>query len=166
MCCWCLGVYFLPPLYKSTRSYGGSCRNSSYDDKADTIIPPVVAINSIEIHHGNFIDSIQEIYTLLDGSLYEGTHMGGPGGETSTVTLSDNAIINRMNGSSFDTFLGQLSFYSTFQGTHFNLYGLYGLNIENSFDVSGNILGFYGYADYRSPICKDILCSIGLYIVV
>ena len=84
-----LGVYFLPPLYKSNSSYGGSCRNSSYDDKVDTIIPPVVAINSIVIHHRNFIDSIQANYTLLDGSLYEGTRIGGPGGEPSIVTLND-----------------------------------------------------------------------------
>ena len=125
-----------------------------------------MAINSIVIHHGNFIDSIQANYTLLDGSLYEGTHMGGPGGGPSTVTLNDNEIINRMNGSSFDTFLGQLSFDSTFQGTHFNLYGPYGLMMGNSFDVSRPILGFYGYADYSSGVPGDILCSIGLYIVI
>ena len=158
-----ISVHFLQPLSRSTSSYGGSCTNNFYDDKVDTIIPPVVAINSIVIHHGSLIDSIQASYTLLGGSLYEGTRMGGLGGETRTVTLIDNEIINRMNGSSFEMFLGQLSFYSTFQGTHFNSYGPYGSDMENSFDVSGNILGFYGYTDYHSGIPGDALCSIGVY---
>ena len=152
-----IAVYFLPPLIPYD---WGNCTNSSYDDKVDTIIPPVVAINSIVIHHGSLIDSIQANYTLLGGSFHEGTHIGRPGGETSTVTLIDNEIINQMNGSFFEVFLGQLSFHSTFQGTH----GPYGSEMENSFDVSGNILGFFGCTDYDSEV-EDILSSIGIYLL-
>ena len=63
-----------------------------------------MAINSIVIHHGSLISSIQEIYTLLNGSFHEGTRIGGPGGETSNVTLNDNEIINRISVSSFEIF--------------------------------------------------------------
>ena len=65
-----------------------------------------------------------------------------------------------MNGSLFEMFLGQLSFHSTFQGIH----GPYGSDMEKSFDVSGNILGFYGCTDYDSEV-GDILSSIGIYLL-
>ena len=159
-----LRVYYLPPLIRSNETFGGSCVNKYYDDNLDAIIPPVVGIKNITIHHGDLVDGIQATYILLGGGLYEGSNIGGRGGGSTTVTLNDNEEIYQMNATSFDLYLGQLTIHSRLQGT-LKTHGPYGIDVETSHEVSGVILGFYGYASFHPGVSGDVVCSIGIYTV-
>ena len=159
-----LSAYYLSPLIKSNETFGGSVRTYPFDDNVDAIIPPVVGIKSITVYHGGFVDSIQCTYIRYGGSIFEGEQHGGPGGGRTTVTLKENEVLYRLIAkTSGGTYLSQLTLYSIRQQNS-RMHGPFGGFFSgNSYEFSGNILGFYGYLEDYSA--GTAVSRIGVYTV-
>ena len=128
------GVYYLPRLIKLNETYGGTCMEHSFDDAVDRIIPPVVGIRSIKMHHILLVHAIQNTYELLGGSLHKGNLVGNISGCNSskvTVTLNNNDdIVYQVNTTvsrAFPKFLSGLTIL-----TRFMTYGLFQKGENNS----------------------------------
>ena len=160
-----IGVYYLPPLIRSNHTLGGTCSGTLHDDKVDSIIPPVVGISMIKIRRGYLLDSIQVTYLLLDGSLYRGSFIGGTGGRLTSIHLSRDEELYRIVVSPNGDFVGRVAFYSKIHETLNRSHGPYGTYNMNTTQLSGNILGFYGYSTYTALIRNDLVCRIGVYTV-
>ena len=159
-----IGVYYLPPLFKSNSTIGG-CFNTLHDDKVDSIIPPVVGISRIKIHHGTFLDGIQFTYLLLDGSLHRGNIIGGTGGNPTLLELfPEEEIYAAEVATSNDDIVGILSIFTRLNEST-RTRGPYGqYSNRNRMRVSGKILGFYGYSREWSSQ-THLLCRIGVYTI-
>ena len=160
-----IGVYYLPPLIRCDHTLGGRCPGTLHDDKVDSIIPPVVGISMIKIHHGYLLDSIQVTYLRLDGSLYRGSFIGGTGGSLTSIKLCRDEELYRIVVSPHGDFVGQVTFYSKSNETLNPPHGPYGIYNLSTTQLSGNILGFYGYSTYTGHIRNDLVCRIGVYTV-
>lgn len=77
-----------------TRSAGGS-GGSAF---SDTQIPFGARISEIRVNVGKLVDGIQAIYILPDGSVYEGPHYGGSGGNTQVFRLETNEYVTGISG--------------------------------------------------------------------
>ena len=157
------GVYYLPPLIRSDHTLGETCSNTFYDDKVDSIIPPVVGISVIKVNHGIFLDAIQFTYRLLDGSNHTGSLIGGTGGGQTLLKLFSDETIYRLEVTAFRELVGILSVFTRLNGsTREN--GPYGdWYSESSVQVSGNILGLYGYSSVALTSGNSVVCRIGIY---
>ena len=160
-----ISVYYLPPLIRSNHTLGGTCSNTFYDDKVDSIIPPVVGISMIKVNHGIFLDAIQFTYRLLDGSHHTGSLIGGTGGGQALLKLFSDENIYRLEVTAFREVVGILSIFTRLNGsTHGN--GPYGEQYSgSSVQVSGNILGLYGYSKVALSLPSSVVCRIGIYTV-
>ena len=160
-----IGVYYLPPLIRSNHTLGGTCSNSFHDDKVDSIIPPVVGISMIKINHGALLDAIQFTYRLLDGSNHTGSLIGGPGGRQTLLKLFSDEKIYSLEVTASDEVVGILSIFTRLNGsTRGN--GPYGEWYSgSSVQVSGNILGLYGYSKAALSSGNSVVCRIGIYTV-
>jgi len=160
-----LGVYYLPPLVRSNKTFGGSCSNTLHDDKIDSIIPPVVGISNVTLYHGAFLDGIQFTYLLLGGTHYRGNFIGGTGGSQSILQLYAGEVLYRLETAAFGDILGILSIYSRFNESG-RVNGPYGINSTGSAEtVSGNILGLHGYSRFDETLKNHLVCRIGVYTV-
>jgi len=65
---------------------------------ADSEIPLGAKISAVHIWSGNVIDRIQLIYSLRDGSIFEGAIHGGSGGNRQVFRLTDNEYIIGISG--------------------------------------------------------------------
>ena len=147
-----LSAYYLSPLIKSNETVGGSGRTYPFDDNVDAIIPPVVGIKNITIHHGVFVDSIQCTYILYGGSIFVGEQHGGPGGGLTTVTLAENEVLYRLAAKANGNYIDELTLYSIRQQNSM-MHGPFSSHgSRDLYEFSGNILGFYGYLeDFLRP---------------
>lgn len=165
-----LSVYYLAPLIKSELTYGGSGRMYAYDDHVDTIIPPVVGIENITIQSGSLIDGIRCTYRLLGGSTFTGSFIGNnAGGGKSVINLDEREILSRLILKTYGTYLDRLEVYVNQTQTNSVIAGplRYGLGGFTTFEISGVILGIYGYGqNYRQfspPSLAPVCSSIGVY---
>jgi hypothetical protein len=71
---------------------------SGGDAFADTQIPAGSRISEIRVSSGRYIDGIQAVYTLTDGSVFEGPWHGGRGGSINVFKLDSNEYIVGLSG--------------------------------------------------------------------
>jgi hypothetical protein len=71
---------------------------SGGDEFTDTQIPAGSRISEIRIRSGRYIDAIQAVYTLTDGSVFEGPWHGGRGGSVNVFKLDSNEYIVGLSG--------------------------------------------------------------------
>ena len=162
-----IGVYYLPPLVRSSNTFGGSCSSTLHDDKVDSIIPPVVGIAMIKIHHGCVLDGIQFIYLLLDGSHHTGSFIGGTGGVQTLLRLFPDEAIYRLEVIASGDVVGIISIFTSFNVTKLGngVVSDQCYSAGNPMQVSGNVLGVYGYSRYHEPLQNELVCKIGVYTV-
>ncbi|MBN2337078.1 MAG: hypothetical protein JXP48_00950 [Acidobacteria bacterium] len=65
---------------------------------ADRQVPLGARISQVRIRTGRYVDSIQAVYTLPGGSLYEGPLYGGTGGTLNVLELAANEYITGISG--------------------------------------------------------------------
>jgi hypothetical protein len=71
---------------------------SGGDSFSDTQIPPGARISEIRSSSGRYVDGIQAVYTLTDGSVFEGPWHGGRGGTINAFKLDSNEYIVGLSG--------------------------------------------------------------------
>ncbi len=134
----------------------GGGGGNSWDDGILTHSPAIVGVKSINIHHGNQVDSIQVTYLLADGSTYAAPKHGGSGGSASSFTLAENEMIIRVEGKTNNVLVDQVTFITrTPDGTE-HTHGPYGKTGETPFFVEGYVVGFFGRAG-------NLLDGLGTY---
>ncbi len=158
-----LSVYYLPPLFRSPSSYGGSGRRFAYDDNVNILIPPVVGIHNITVYAGSLIDAIQCTYKLLGGSTYRGNLIGGYGGSLTNINFGEGDMLYQMRLSTDGAYLNHLELYVNRSATYSEKLGGYGTPKSRSFNIVGAILGFYGYAEQDRNAPQPWCSSIGVY---
>ena len=158
-----LSVYYLPPLFRSPSSYGGTGRRYSHDDNVNVLIPPVVGIHNITVYAGCVIDAIQCTYKLLGRSTYRGNLIGGIGGAPSYIHFGEGDVLYQMRLSTAGEFLDHLDLYVNRSATYSERFGTYGIPANRSFNIVGAILGFYGYASHQQYAPQPWCSSIGVY---
>ncbi len=158
-----LSVYYLPPLFRSNSSYGGTGRRFAYDDNVNVLIPPVVGIHNITVYAGELIDAIQCTYKLLGGSTYQGNLIGGYGGSLINISFGEGDMLYKMRLSTEGTFLNYLELYVNRSAAYSEKLGGYGTPKSRSFNIIGAILGFYGYAEQDGYAPQPWCSSIGVY---
>lgn len=92
-----IGLLYAPNFLQisgQTRIAGGSGGNGFMD----TEIPWGSRLTEIRIHAGKFVDGIQAVYTLPDGSLFEAPFHGGSGGNRSVFRLEANEYVTGISG--------------------------------------------------------------------
>lgn len=92
-----IGLIYGPVYLKAagqTRTAGGS-GGSSF---TDTQIPFGARISEIRVNAGKYVDGIQAVYILPDGSTFEGAHHGGSGGNLQVFRLEANEYITGISG--------------------------------------------------------------------
>jgi len=160
-----LSIYYLAPFNKSAAAFGCTGTNYPFDDDIDAIIPPVVGLKSVKIRHWDLIDGIQSTFVLLDGSLHEGILHGGEGGHVTVVQIRNSEQLVRITGRPFFHYLGTLSLYSNFRGNT-SQHGSFGiLHQEETFELSGNIMGFFGWSQHYPAVARPVVAKIGVYTV-
>lgn len=163
--------YTLPPLVdgsNNTRSIKvseilGNSHGSPWDDDILTYTPIIIGINSLTISYDHKINSIQVDYLLADGGVYSSPRRGTVAGSEVTITLARNEHITRVEGIIHSSGLIQISFVTKSQNGSRTM-GPYGGTGSESFNISGYILGFRGYANsyinalgvyYLAPLIKS-----------
>jgi len=92
-----IGLVYAPvylPVAGQTNTAGGS-GGSAF---ADRQIPVGARISEVRVSAGNYIDGIQLVYTLQDGSTFEGPSHGGRGGAGNAFKLDPNEYIVGISG--------------------------------------------------------------------
>ena len=129
-----------------TSNYG-SQEGSDWDDDIICHESNIVGIRSMDINYGSHINSIQVTYLLGNGSLREAPRHGGNGSSSSSIILSENERIVRVEGSTDGTVINHLVFISNDSNGTEKAYGPYGTPGQVHFNVVGYILGFRGKAN-------------------
>lgn len=101
----------LPPIL-----YGGGGGNPFSDQ-----LPDGASIIEVLIRHGEYVDGIQLVWELADGSGVFGPYHGGQGGDVDSFVLGPGELIDVINGRS-----GDLVDSLTFQTSLGHTYGPYG----------------------------------------
>ena len=78
---------------------------------SDREIPEGARISAVRVHSGSFIDSVQLIYTLSDGSTLEGQVHGGRGGRASVFRIDSDEYITGISGRS-GSYIDSLTFHT------------------------------------------------------
>lgn len=141
-----IGMYTLAPLAKSKEFGGGNNSQLTYfDDKPDEYYAPVSRMNLLKIYHGDAVDAISTMYTVLNGNMYQTYKHGGPGGNETSILLSADEAIIGVEGSTEGQYINQIKFITQHQhdGT-VRGYGPFGKAASKQFSLYGNILGFSG----------------------
>jgi hypothetical protein len=92
-----LGLAYAPTYLRvagQTNIAGGSGGNGFLDSE----IPVGARITEIRLHTGKFIDGIQAVFLLPDGSIIEGPFHGGSGGNSNTFRLETDEYITGISG--------------------------------------------------------------------
>jgi hypothetical protein len=92
-----LGLAFAPTYLKAagqTNITGGS----GGTDFLDSEIPVGARITEIRVRTGRYIDGIQAVFLLPDGSIYEGPFHGGSGGSSNVFRLEKNEYVTGISG--------------------------------------------------------------------
>jgi hypothetical protein len=92
-----IGLVYIPvPITISGQTaIAGGKGGSAFSDRN---IPEGAIISEVRVRAGNFIDSIQAIYTLKDGRTFEGPVHGGQGGKLSVFRLNPDEYITGLSG--------------------------------------------------------------------
>ena len=131
-----------------------------FDDGTYAIVPPVAGVQSLLVHHGDYIDGLQMTYILQDGQTVRGAWHGGTGGNATHVRFGENEIIVRVEGySKFgppNGFLTQLNFFTRDSSGKIHKYGPIGEHSTKYrflFNFAGVVIGFFGESgDYLNGI--------------
>ena len=160
-----LSVYHLAPLIKSLNALGGTGTDYAFDDDIDAIIPPVVGLKSVKIRHWDLIDGIQSTFILLDGSIHRGKLHGGVGGRANVMHFESSEQLVRIIGQPYWNYLGTLTLYSNIRGnlSKHESFGFF--HQEETFEMSGNILGFFGWSQHYPPVSRPVVAKVGVYSV-
>lgn len=78
---------------------------------ADRDIPMGAIVSAIRVRGGDFIDSVQMIYTLTDGRTFEGPIHGGKGGRSSVFRLDRDEYITGISGR-YGNYIDSLVFHT------------------------------------------------------
>jgi len=92
-----IGLLYTPNFLQisgQTRIAGGSGGTGFMD----TEIPWGARLTEIRVHAGKFVDGIQAVYTLPDGSLFEAPFHGGTGGDRNVFRLEANEYVTGISG--------------------------------------------------------------------
>jgi hypothetical protein len=141
-----LGVYTLAPLARSEEFGGGNDSQLTYfDDEPDKFYAPVSSMNALKIYHGDAVDGISTMYTVLNADLYQTYKHGGDGGTETSISLSPDEAIIGVEGSTEGQYINQIKFITQHQynGT-VRAYGPFGKPASKQFAFYGNIFGFSG----------------------
>ena len=141
-----LGVYTLAPFVKSEEFGGGNDSKLTYfDDEPDKFYAPVSRMNVLKIYHGDAVDGISTMYTVLNGDMYQTYKHGGDGGVETEISLSVDEAIIGVEGSTEGQYINQIKFITQHQrnGT-VRGYGPFGKAGSKQFAFYGNIFGFSG----------------------
>ena len=86
------------PYYIQIAGQTGTAGSSGGSEFSDREIPPGARIAELRIHAGRYIDGIQAVYTLRDGSTLEGPLRGRRGGSPNVLKLEANEYITGISG--------------------------------------------------------------------
>lgn len=141
-----LGIYTLAFLGKSEEFGGGNVSGLTYfDDKPDEYYAPVSRMNVLYVYHGDAVDAIRTLYTVLNGNILQTYRNGGPGGTMSTISLTMDEAIIGVEGSTEGQYINQIKFITQRQQDgSVRGYGPFGKAASKEFSFYGNILGFSG----------------------
>ena len=134
----------------------GGSGGSAWDDGILTHSPAIVGVKSVNIRHGNQVDSIQVTYLLADGTTYDAPKHGGSGGSLSSFTLADSEMIIRVEGKTNNVLVDQVTFVTQTADGRQNTHGPYGKTGQTPYSVEGYIVGFFGRAG-------NLLDGLGAY---
>jgi hypothetical protein len=81
---------------RQTMVFGGG-GGSAFSDES---VPRGARISEVRVRSGNAVNSIQAIYTLLDGRLFEGKIHGGDGGALGVFQLDPDEYVTGLSGHS------------------------------------------------------------------
>ncbi len=139
-----IGLAYLPLAMRDlqqTRIAGGRGGTAF----ADKDIPMGAIVSAVRVRGGDFIDSVQMIYTLTDGRTFEGPVHGGQGGRSSVFRLDRDEYITGISGR-YGEYIDSLVFHTN-KRTSTSFGGRRG---SRSFQInvpSGNqAIGFVGRA--------------------
>lgn len=158
------------PIY-GTSVYGGS--GGTIFEDIENVVPPTGRVRGIRIWSGQYIDSLQIIYELPDGSLLNGPRHGGTGGDLHYFQLDFDEYITRIEGR-YGNYVDKLRFVTNKQTTEY--WGGSGGSTNFSIDVPDGsseldameFIGFSGRAGdqvdklgltYRQYRCNNPLDS-------
>ena len=122
----------------------------------------MVKVNKIFIHHGDLVDSLQFEYQLHGGSTRLGSKNGGSGGDFFTVVILEYGeklvgIEGKIDKGDYFAIISQLTFISLKKDGSSCKYGPFGKNGNETFSVSGSIIGYYG------STVNNCLASLGVF---
>jgi hypothetical protein len=92
-----IGLTYVPQMMVPagfTKTAGGT----GGEQFADRQIPLDARISQIRIRAGRYVDSIQAVYALPGGSLYEGPLHGGTGGSLNVLELAEDEYVTGISG--------------------------------------------------------------------
>ena len=105
-----IGLTYLPlalrGLQQTTMAGGGG--GSQFSDSG---IPEGARVSAIRVRFGDFIDSIQMIYTLRDGRTFEGAVHGGGSGRASVFRLDADEHLTGISGR-YGDYIDSLAFHT------------------------------------------------------
>lgn len=135
----------------------GGAGGGAFDDFAAAAASgtPINGISSIAVRPGTFVNGLAATYTRSGGGTFSASHGGS--GTPATITLAPDERLIGIRGRSGDL-IDQLTFL-TRTSTQLKTYGPYGGGGGNPFEISGDIVAFYG----RSGANID---NLGVYIRV
>lgn len=146
-----IGLTYLPlalrDLPQTTLAGGGG--GSAFSDRD---IPQGARISAVRVRTGDFVDSVQMIYTLTDGRTFEGTVHGGRGGRSNVFQLDADEYITGISGR-YGNYIDSLAIHTNKRTSP--AYGGSGGNRDfRIFVPSGNqAIGFAGRsADYLDAV--------------
>ncbi len=92
-----IGLAYLPLAMRDFQqtSIAGGRGGTTFADKN---IPQGAIVSAVRVRGGDFIDSVQMIYTLTDGRTFEGPVHGGQGGRSSLFRLERDEYITGISG--------------------------------------------------------------------
>lgn len=146
------------PSFK-TASFGGG-GGAAFDDIQASPAASPVAVRTLAVRSGSYVDQIATTYEMSDGSLPTRAH-GGAGGGPNSYQLVPNEKIIGIKGRS-GTYVDQISFltavvYGGGDPPYLQTHGPCGGGGGTPFEIWGEIAGFYG----RSGSFLD---AIGCYL--
>ena len=144
-----LGVYSLDEVKKSPL-FGSGSGGSPFDGKADILIPPVVALASLTIWHGDLINGLQPEHLLFGGRKQLGEMYGGDNSSLSTtITFDTVEVIERVEVGTINKgadAISMLTITVRLKDGKTEVLGPYGRVEDDTVNFEGNVLGFYGYS--------------------
>ncbi len=144
-----LGIYYFDEIIQSAEFGPVGDGGSKFDDHSDSHTPPIVGISKLTFWHGDFLNGFQAEYILLGGKNVFGEMHGGKDATvtTSVTLLKGERIVNATLGhiKSFG-FICLVTLTVKRINGKTEVVGPFGDKGVQSYNFSGNILGFYGHS--------------------